>query len=238
MALPASYLTAGNRGTAVRDRPKVLSALYHQSWNPAAVAAVANGFKTTVAGPNTTTITYYRTGYTGGGNVVFDGSLASGVLDYSRNVVITVTHATSVVAVNGVISGVDIYGKNLTEAWSVTATGTSKTFTGKKAFARVDTITVVAASDASTDSVVMGTGNVLGLDLKACRSGDPSVAAIGKAILEISNNTIVTTGSIAAASTNAAEDPRGTYTPGSGNPDGSRIYDIWYISDDPEGSAP
>lgn len=230
MPLPTSYLgphgVAGPKGGVRR-----LAAVVRQSWPPvgttsgqvAPVALVTNGFKTAVAGPNTATVIYGRTAALG---TPFDGTLASGIVDYPRNVVITVTHGAAVVALSGVISGIDKYGRNLTEAWSVTAGTVSKTFTGAKAFARVDTVTVIAATDASTDTVIIGTGNVLGLDTKC------SVGAVGAAVKELTDGGIVVTGTLVAASSAAAADPIGTYLPAT-VPNAAHTYDLWFVSDDP-----
>lgn len=224
MPLPASYFST--RGVVVRNTQRVLSAVYKQSWtNPA--AAATNAYQTTQAGPNTTTVTYYRTGYTPAGNTVFAGTLAAGVPDYPRNVVVTVTHGSAVVALSGTISGIDVYGRNISEAWSVTAGSTSKTFTGKKSFYRVDTVTVTAAADASADSVVVGTGTVFGFDVKC---------SVASAVKETSAGSVVTNGTLVAASTASTDDIRGTYSPNSA-PNGATSYVAWIISDDPEASS-
>lgn len=187
------------------------------------VAASTTAFASTgVAGPNASTITIGRAakGLTG-----FDGTLgASGGPDFPRNVVITVTHATSVVAVSGVISGKDQYGRDITETWSVTATGTSKTYTGAKAFKRVDSVTITAVSDASTDTVKVGTGQVFGLDFRN--------AAVGL-VKEQVNGAVVTTGTVVAAGTGAAVDAQGTYSPATA-PDGAHTYEAWYLVNDLE----
>src|SRR5512138_2037233 len=224
MPLPANYQSS--RGIVVRNTQRVMSAIYSQTWtNPATASLTA--YLTTLAGPNTTTTTAYRTGYTPAANVVFDGTLAAGKPDFARNVVITVTHATSVVALSGTITGVDIYGKNISEAWSVTATGTTKTFTGAKSFARVDTVSITAAGDASADTVKIGTGTVFGVDVNV---------AVASAVKEVAVGAVVTTGTVAATSTSATADPRGTYSPATA-PDGTKTYTVWVISDNPELSS-
>ena len=228
----------------VRGRFRPLADLYHQSFGGgflppswglgsqvAPTAASTTQFKTGFAGPNTTTVVVTRTGIVAG-NVVFDGTYANGMLDYHRNVVITVTHASAVVALSGVITGTDVYGKTITEAWSVTAGTTSKTFTGKRSFFRVDSVTVVAVADASADTVSIGDGQVFGLDLPIASQTPASTGRVSKAILEIVDNAVVTTGTIAALSTDPTEDPRGTYSPATA-PNGTHLYDIWYITDFP-----
>lgn len=222
MPIAKRYVT--NRGVvpAGSGLQLPMSALYHQSWvNP--TTADVDGILTTLAGPNATTFTLLP----GNGlNGVFVVGRAC-VLPFARNVVITVTHASAVVALSGVISGLDIYGKQITEAWSVTAGGTSKTFTGKKAFKAITQITITAATDASTDSVIIGDGVVFGLDAKC---------SVASGVKELANGSVVTTGTVVAASAASTDDPRGTYAPATA-PNGTNDYDLWFISDDPEWSA-
>lgn len=211
MPLDRSYLsTRGFRGNS--GNRYIPAALIKQTWtNPA--TADTDGFSESHAGAAAAGTT----------NMTLDGAL-DGVNDFARNVVITVTHASSVVAMSGTITGTDEYGNALTEAWSVTATGTSKTFTGKKAFKTVTSITETIAADASANSIIAGQGTVLGLNTKC---------AVGSAVKEIANGSVVTTGTVVAADTASTADPRGTYSP-SAAPDGSKDYTIWYISDEPE----
>lgn len=150
-------------------------------------------------------------------DMVLDGDLAADPLDLPRNVVIVVTHGSSVVAMSGTIYGLDEYGNQITEAWSVTATGTSKTYTGTRAFKRVTRITETVAADASTNSIIAGTGKGFGLPFK---SALPSI------VKELSAGSVLTNGAIAAGN-----DSRGVYTP-NGTPNGSTSWTIWYIVDD------
>ena len=219
MPISSSYITT--RGATIRGTPIQFSAIYSLVLTDPAAAAT-NAYVTTVAGPNTTTVTYYRSG--GSGDVVFAGTLANGKPDYPRNVVVTVTHATSVVALSGTITGIDYHGRVITEAWSVTATGVTKTFTGAKAFKRVDSVTVVAAADASADSVVIGTGTVFGFPVKV---------SVASAVKEVAAGSVVTNGTVVAASTASTADAQGTYSPNTA-PNGSNDYSVWVISDSPE----
>lgn len=155
-----------------------------------------------------------------GGSVTLGGV---GVPSVPRNVVITVTHASSVVAMSGVITGYDVGGEIMTEAWSVTATGTTKTFTGKKAFKRVTSITETVAADASANSIVAGTGIVFGITVKT---------TVPSAVKEMQDAAVITTGTVVAFSTASTDDPLGTYTPAV-TPDGIKNYNVWVISDDP-----
>lgn len=153
------------------------------------------------------------------------GGVLAGVADYARNVVITVTHASAVVAMSGVIYGTDINGNSISEAWSVTAGGTSKVFTGAKAFKTVTRITETVAANASTNTIVAGTGNVLGLDLPA------AVGGVNAAVKEVAAGAIVATGTLVAASEAAAADRNGTYLPAT-VPNGNNDYTVFYLADD------
>lgn len=192
------------------------SAIVHEFFN-APAALVANGYSVSHAGAAAAGTT----------NQTLGGSLCTGgvgTADVARNVVITVTHATSVVAMSGTITGTDNYGNVITEAWSVTATGTTKTFTGKKAFKTITQITETVAADASANSIVSGTGNVLGLIGPVS-----SVVPIG----EMMDGATTTAGVLVVASTAATADAGGTYTPNTA-PNGTHTYDVGYLCDLPE----
>jgi hypothetical protein len=215
MPLPAGYV--GMRGFQTNKGGAGLvraCAIYSKSWVDAP-AIVTNGYVTAVIGSvpaATTTLT-------------LGGSLCSGgvgIPSISRNVVITITHATSIVAENGVVTGLDINGNAVTEAWSITATGTSKTWTGAKAFSRITSITRINAADASTNTLVAGSGKVLGLHL-------PVISI--KIVAEEEDGTAPTAGAIVKASTSATADRLGTYTPNS-TLDGAKDFSVWFLVQD------
>lgn len=232
MALPNAgvYPYGSDRGYTVKGQPRGASVVYHQQWvNPATSAL--NNIRTSLLGPNTATFTLTPNSAT-----ALDGTLASGpaggkkvIQDFSRNVVITVTHASAVVALSGVITGKDAYGRDISEAWSVTAGTTSKTFTGKKGFKEITQVTIVAAADATADTVTIGNGNVLALDVNNV------VGVTGGALKELSGGALVVTGVLTAKSAVATDDPRGTYLPAAA-PNGATTYDVVFVSDDPENS--
>lgn len=213
MPLPSNYVT--NRGVVVGGGKRVIlpAALIYESFVDLA-AADDDGISVSHAGAGTAGTT----------NQTIGGALATnGVakLTPARNVVITVTHASSVVAMSGTITGT-YRGRTVTEAWSVTATGTSKTFTGAQPFDTVTSITETVAADASANTIISGTGKAIGLSAKA------SVASLVK---ETASGSVVTNGTLAKATTTHD----GTYSP-NGTPDGSADFEIWYISNDPENS--
>lgn len=226
MPLPKGYVS--NAGITVKALTRKFSRMFHQSWpvpgGAAVVAASLNAYKLAVAGPSANSTNTYK---------AIDGTLDGALVvnkrakpDYSRNVVITVTHGAAVVAVSGVITGKDIFGDIMTEAWSVVGGGVTQTFTGKKGFAEILSVTVVAVADASTDTVTIGTGNVLGVDL---------AFSIPSAVKELTDGAVVTTGVFVAGNPVAAADWRGTYAPAT-VPNGAHTYDIVVICDDPEDS--
>jgi len=184
------------------------------------VAADDDAFVTAAAGPNATTTTYKRSGLTGG--TAFAGVLATGVVDFPRNVTLTATHGSSLVALTAVVTGIDWHGRAATETLTITATGTSKVATGLVAFRRVDTVAVTAATDASADTIKVGFGNVFGLEFKT---------AVPKALVELSAGSVVTNGTVVAGSTSANTDYRGTYAPNSA-PNGSTTYVVYYLVPD------
>lgn len=222
--LPSDY--QGSFRVNARSNNRVISGslLVHEAW-PApgghdakgpAHLAVANGYS----------VAHVGQAAAGTKNMVLGGSKTVGGIgepNYSRNVVITVTHGAAVIAMSGIISGTDAGGKPLQEAWAVTAGGVTKTFTGKKAFTTVSSISETIAADASTNTIIAGTGVTLGL---AARLSVPS------AVKELIDGALVTTGTLVAASAVATDDLLGTFTPATA-PDGAHVYSVYYISDDP-----
>lgn len=188
--------------------------------------------KQTFTNPSTIDTDGISASHTGAGSagttsMTIGGALASGgvaTLTPARNVVITVTHASSVVAMSGTITGTRL-GRTITETWSVTATGTSKTYTGSKAFDTVTSITEVVAADASGNTIIAGDGKKLGLNFKC---------AITSPVKELEDGVAPTAGVLTlAVAGHAVSDPRGTYTPNS-TLNGALDFDVWYISDDLE----
>lgn len=222
-----------NLGPAVPN-PAITPQLHYRTW-VAPAAASLNAFVTAVAAGNTTTLTFVRTGpapyKTNTGTLLagtpFSGALAAGVVDAPRNVVITVTHGSAVVAVSGTIFGTDEYGRTMSEAYTISAGGTTQTFTGKKAFWTVDGVTVTSVADATTDTVTVGTGNVLGLPTRN------AVGGVAAAVKETVDGAPALTGTLVAASTSATADLQGTYLPAT-VPNAAHNYEVWYLENDPQ----
>lgn len=218
MPLPSNYLSA--RAVRTKGGARILpAAVVYESFVDV-LAKDADGYSVSHAGA----------GAAGTTNMTLGGArtvAGVGVATHPRNVVITVTHGSAVVAMSGVITGLDLNGNNLSEAWAVTAGTTSKTFTGKKAFKKITGITEVVAADASANSIVAGDGDVLGLTA-AC--------SCVSAVKEVAAGSVVTNGTFVNASTASTDDPRGTYAPNS-IPNGTNDYEVWYLSNSPEQSA-
>jgi hypothetical protein len=244
----SAYPYASNRAVVTNRRgiQRGGSLVYHQTW-PAPSTAVANDILTATLGPTIAQaiLTPALNGsLTSGGVATL--LAAQGPFTGGRNVVVTVTHATSIVAISGVITGTDVYGVKITENWNVTATGTSKTYVSARAFKRVTSITLNGGgADTSTDTVTVGDGNILGLDVIL----PAALGLTGAALKEVVNAALVTTGVLVAGgfaisaagvisvpAAGAAQDLRGTYAPASA-PNGAQNYDLWYISDAPEYSG-
>lgn len=204
-----------------RGVKRTLQTLRYQSWVDAIVLD-ANGMLDITAGsaggPNAGTLTPTLTGA-----LVTAGV---GINAHPRSIIMTVTHGSSIVATNGVVTGTDIADRTITAAWSVTATGTSKTSETLKAFKTVTSVTLIASGDASANGYALGTGDLLGLD---------AVLATGAVvpILELEDASAPTAGVlVAGVASHATADAFGTYDPNSAL-DGSADFQIWYPTDSP-----
>jgi hypothetical protein len=142
---------------------------------------------------------------------VFDvrgGSLAG------RNLVSVVTHDSAVVAMTILISGYDYYHNAMSELHTITATGTSKTVTGTKAFCYVSDIAITAGADASANTVNIGTGAKLGMPYTLHEAGHIFSASIGGAqeLVNIGSNATVVAAVTTDPATTVTGDVRGTIT--------------------------
>jgi hypothetical protein len=158
-----------------------------------------------------------------------DVKMADGVtynvwpLDVPRNVTIAVT-AAALLALSVKITGYDKWGYKLTETLSTTATGTSKTAAGKKAFKWISSIAITGAGDTTDHTLNVGFGDVLGLPYALQRVADHVRAFFNDAV---DTPTIVKADATTATATTG--DTRGTLTPGS-SCNGSPIV-VWYHID-------
>jgi hypothetical protein len=140
---------------------------------------------------------------------------------YGRNIVSVVTHASSIVAMTIKHYGFDYRMQPMTETGSITATGTSKTFAGKKAFRYWWKTELTAAADASTNTVDVGTGAVFGVPYKVTTTN---------AVIALRDGAVDTGTKVAAdvtdPATSSTGDVRGTvdFTT---DPNGTATYALW-----------
>lgn len=143
--------------------------------SPAAVSANALiSAATSTELPNNATITYT----TATDNTTpLDGAIAAPAnvlmkdnqlhlvwsLDIPRNVTAAVSHGSSVVAMTILVSGFDVNKNALSELLTIAATGTSQTAAGLKAFKYIKSFAIVSAGNATTNTLNVGFGDVLGL---------------------------------------------------------------------------
>lgn len=148
------------------------------------------------------------------------------VLDVPRNITLAVTHDTSIVALSCTITGFDVWGQKVVETLSVTATGTTKSAAGKKAFKWIYSIALTSAGNATTDTANVGFGDVLGLPYKLAEKSD---------LLGVwFNDTLDSSAAAVAAVTSTASattgDVRGTVDPNSAC-DGSAVKVWMHVAD-------
>jgi hypothetical protein len=191
--------------------------------------------------PNNTTITYTTaddgtTPFDNGDTPVVSsintstGTTASvWKLDVPRNLVCVVTHDSAIVAMTTVIAGYDVYGVRMTESFVATATGTTKTVTGAKAFAAIESIAITSAGNATTNTLTVGSGSLIGLPYKLA-SKDDLVS------LKFDGATNAPSAVVAAVTTTASAttgDIRGTVAIDTvGNLNGAKTLKAWmYVAD-------
>ncbi len=168
----AEELFSGSGQYGAAEEGKVglpMTPLYYHSFGSPAVAD-ADALVDAATGtelPNTETVTYT---FPGAASPI-DGALATGILDVPRNVVATVTHGSSVVAMTILVTGLDVYGDVMSELLTIAATGTSQTATGNKAFKSITSVAITAAADAEANTLDLGTGVKLGLPHRVDENG-------------------------------------------------------------------
>lgn len=204
----------------------------------APVAALATGLlsaATSAEAPNANTITY-TTADVGASPMdsasipsvatiqASDGSSASVItLDVPRNLSLNVTHASSIVATTATVTGYDEWGQKMVELFTVTATGTTKTVAGKKAFKHILSVALTAAGDATANTYNLGWGDVLGLPYKLADKSD-LLAVFGDGTQEMATSTVVA--AVTTTATNATGDVRGTVEPATAT-NGTKTFYVW-----------
>lgn len=157
-----------------------------------------------------------------------DGAVLCWVLDVPRGVTSVVTHATSVVAMTIRITGYDLYRAKMVEEHGITATGTSKTVAGKKAFKYISKIELISAGNATGNSACnIGFNKALGLPYKLADYAD---------LISVWFDDAIDTATVAKADATATQtaitgDVRGTVVI-AGTLDGAKTLKAWmHISD-------
>lgn len=139
--------------------------------------------------------------------------------DYPRNVTITPTGTTANVgACTAVVSGTNIYGKAITENFSISSTQSTAT-TGNKAFASLTSVLFPSAcTTGSGVTVNVGVGSKLGI----IRCADDA----GKYVFSEFNLAYETTRGTFATNATAVES--NTFAP-NGTMDGTKQVDLYYV---------
>lgn len=233
------YLYGGRRGY-------LLNAPSYRALG-AALAIAASALINAATGaqlPNAATITYTSATDTvaplnGAGKPVIanvgmaDGNIYSVYpLDQPRNVTLAVTHASSIVALSLVVSGFDEYGAAITETLAVTATGTSKTAAGKKAFKWVLSYAFTSAGNATADTANVAWGNVFGLRYRTTDKN--AVIGMTNGVPDYTQTIVVADDTVPPSGTTG--DARGTFAPSVAT-DGTKTYAAWQVPSDPSSIA-
>lgn len=128
-------------------------------------------------------------------------------LDVPRNITMDVTHGTAALAMTVTITGYDQYKNKMVETLSTTAGTTSKSAAGKKAFKYIYSYAITSPSDATTNTLDIGWGDVLGLPYMLGTKSDLMQVWFGNA-LETTPATSVA--GVTATATATTGDVRGT----------------------------
>ena len=122
----------------------------------------------------------------------------------------------------------DAWRQKLIETLTITATGTSKAAAGLKAFKSIESIAIASAGDATTNTLNLGWGDVLGLPYRLVQKAD---------ILRVYfNGTVDNSATVVAAdatdpATATTGDVRGTVDTASAS-DGSEVV-VWMHVESP-----
>lgn len=179
--------------------------------------------------PNNATITYLSTATNAsphdaaaGTTTIVPQGASTGVVvwdvrdgaTYGRNLISVMTHDSAVVASTVTISGYDWTGQAMSELHTITASGTTKTVNGKKAFAYVKSVAIASAGNSTTNTLNVGTGAVLGLPYFLEKKGhmlNASIDGVAEQI-NVSSNATVVAGVTTSPATTITGDVRGTIT--------------------------
>ena len=192
--------------------------------------------------PNNTTITY-TTADDGSSpfdnadtpapsTIEYQGSTVSvWALDVPRNLSLVVTHSSSVVAMTCTITGYDEYLVKMVETLTATATGTSKTDAGAKAWMYIQSIAFASAGNATTNTATLGWGDILGLPYFLTSKGH--LLSFGAPADELASATAVAGVTTTASATTG--DVRGTVLPNTATDASAHYYALMAL--DPTSNA-
>lgn len=131
-------------------------------------------------------------------------------LGEGRNLITAVTHATSVVAMTVLYEGFDVYREPCSELHTITATGTTKTVTGKKAMRWLKQVTITSAGNATTNTLIASSGTAIGLRAVARHANHVVIAkADGD---DETDGAVIVPADLTDPATSATGDVRGTIT--------------------------
>lgn len=211
MGLPQDYSGMGSVNLRSGNKRRRLAHIVKQTWIDPSTIDV-DKFVDDQLGPDSATTA----------DLALTATLTN---DFARNAVVTVTHSSSIVAMDIVVHGLDVHGNVISEEFEITATGTTKTVTGVKAFKSITQVEATVAADASANTVNIGDGKVLGLDV---------ICDCASLIKEFEDTTLRTNGVVVNGAATPA-DRLGTYTPNS-TLNGALDFTVWYLSSLPEQS--
>lgn len=195
------------------------------AWLKKAIAQLSGGLKhwDEFVNPPTADVDYFVTATaTAASEVVITSFANSTPLDPPRNITFTASNSADFDAVDMVVEGTDLHGRELTETISLTDAGNT-TDSGVKCFRTVTSITIPAQAGTG-GSYTIGFGPVMGLS-KPIKSRQ-AVPVVIKEIAAGSGNP--TAGTFVAAATAA---PNGSYSPNSA-PNATRDYAVLYEVDE------
>lgn len=153
----------------------------------------------------------------------------------ARNVVLTVTHGSSVVAMTCLVTGFDRVDREdgtfelhwMSELLTITATGTTKTATGKKAFRYITSIAFTSAGNATTNTAAMQPGVLVGV-------GPYAIATKNDVLVQVDGAHDASAAIVVADTTSPATtttgDTRGTVSFASA-PNGTLTQALWVTPD-------
>lgn len=184
IAGPDSFLASDyKKKNHINTRPATLKFINFGSPSATSTTALISAATTTEMPATNASITY--TYAQQGGSSPLDGANSDGKLYPARNVVATITHASSVPGMTLTHTGYDINGNALVETQTTTGGTTSVTLTGSKAFAQMTSTKILNASTTATTTdatLSLGFGSKLGFDFPLLDSSQIAMETTNNAL--------------------------------------------------------